>query len=179
MHVVIVLMVFQTIVFMTTLLVLAFQERQQVKALRFDAYARCQADYCTLIRMLAENQSLHSIYDTMIEASPGRWKWEKYDPKEKQVYNFLELNLELLERVYVLRHERWIDEETWQHWDAWLQDLASVPLLEDVWRDNAGMFDSLFMRRVRELLGPPRAQPQILDRRARDAAQQRGGPDRP
>jgi len=137
-------MTIQTAVFTATLIVLIFQVRAQVHAIRADLYARCQADYSSLIRMLVQQGELQTVYDDLAKLYPNNWNWTKYDTRQKVLYNYIELNYELFERVFFLWKNRWIDEETWNNWEVWLDELCDHPIFLDVARDNKGMFGTEF-----------------------------------
>lgn len=152
---ILIVMILQTLIFAGSLVFLAIQVRSQVSATRTEVYNRCWSDYSSLVRMLVANPSLQSIYDDLSEKHKDKWKWPSYTAREKTLYNYFELIYELFERVYFLAEDRWIDSETWSHWNAWLSEVCEHPLFEDVAHDNEGMFAKEFQefvfRRIKEL----------------------------
>jgi hypothetical protein len=68
------------------------------------------------------------------------------------VYAYLEILYELFERVFVTWKQHVIPEVEWWQWEAWFADVSGHPLLWDVYRDNAGMFDPDFEAFVRSQL---------------------------
>ncbi len=143
---ILIVMIIQTLIFTGSLVFLAIQVRHQVSALRTEVYNRCWSDYSSLVRMLVTNPSLQGLYDDL--ASGHEWKWPQYSDREKTLYNYFELIYELFERVYFLAKRKWIDSETWSHWDAWLSEVCEHPLFEDVARDNESMFAKEFQEYV-------------------------------
>ena len=145
---IIIVMIVQTIVFTATVIVLILQARAQVLAVRADLYARCQADYSSLIRMLVQQGELQAIYDDLSKSKPTQWNWPNYDTRQKTMYNYIELNYELFERIFYLWKRGWIDNETWSNWETWLDDLCDHPIFLDVVKDNKGMFGAEFEKYI-------------------------------
>ena len=54
----------------------------------------------------------------------------------------------LLERVFILRQKKWIDEAAWQEWAPWLVNLARNPVFVHVHTISRGMFDASFQEHV-------------------------------
>jgi hypothetical protein len=48
--------------------------------------------------------------------------------------------------------KKWIDEETWEQWAAWLKDLARHPKFELVHTRMRGQFDKRFEEHVSKIL---------------------------
>jgi len=142
-----------TIVLVLTLVVLIWQVKAQIRALKQDAYQRCQSDYSSIIRLLVENPELTKIYDDLSKTGvAGPSNWVRYSTDDKRLYNYLELNYELFERVYLLRLDKWIDDSTWAQWNTWLKELAKHPLFKDIYEDNRNMFDKRFQDYIDRLL---------------------------
>jgi len=152
MNPILIVMIAQTIVYAGTLIVLILQVRAQVLAIRASQYANCQADYSSLIRMLVQQGELQSIYDDLCKSRPDfkDWKWSRYSKRQKTLYNYIELNYELFERVFYLHKNKWIDDETWANWETWLNELCTHPIFSDVMKDNEEMFGSEFERFINE-----------------------------
>jgi len=140
----------QALVYAGTIGVLIWQIRVQTRALRDAEYAKCSSDYSALIRMMIEQPALQSIYDDLAKIEPLDAKWLNYNPGQKLLFNYIELNFELFERVYYLR--KWIDDETWSCWEKWLQYLSRHPIFDDVRCGNMGMFGQDFERYVKDLI---------------------------
>ncbi|MDO9027814.1 MAG: hypothetical protein Q7U68_03010 [Candidatus Roizmanbacteria bacterium] len=143
---ILILMIAQTVIYTGTLIVLIFQVRAQVTAIRAEQYSKCQVDYSSLIRMLVQQNQLQSIYDDMEKVSPitANSHWKEYNEREKAIYNYMELNYELFERVYYLWKDKWIDNETWSNWEVWLDYLSKHPIFLHVMKDNQRMFGAEF-----------------------------------
>jgi len=91
-----------------------------------------------------------------IESSEAGWLteagWLRYDSRQKRLFNYIELNFELFERVYYLWQKKWIDAETWSYWEKWLEYLSIHPIFDDFRRSNKGMFREEFERYVDRLI---------------------------
>ena len=141
----------QTAVLAITLIVFSIQVRGERKATQLDAYSRCQSDYSSVIRMLVEKPELSEFYDEM--QSQTKEEWEKLSAKEKMIYNYLELNYELMERVYILRYKnKWIDDEDWKMWDEWLRYLCKHRIFAIFHTDAKGMFNPSFQNYIDTIL---------------------------
>ena len=147
-----IILITQTAIFTLTLIVLIIQVRKQVLATRLEVYSKCEADYSSLLRMLTQQGQLRTIYDDLVKMEPGTWKWETYSDREKILYNYFELNYELVERVFVLAEMGWIESETWKEWEVWLTEVCQHPIFRDVVEDTAGMFYSEFEKYINEKL---------------------------
>jgi len=102
--------------------------------------------------MMVEQPALQTIYDDLAKIEPSEAGWLKCESRQKLLFNSIELNFELFERVYYLWQEKWIDAETWSCWEKWLQYLSRHPIFDDVRRSNRGMFGEDFARYVDRLI---------------------------
>ena len=126
--------------------------RIQTEAIQHAEYARCASDYSALIRMLVENPSLHTIYDDLAQIAPRGTGWLNYNAQQKLLFNYIELNFELFERLYYLWQKKWIADETWSCSEKWLEFLSRHPIFADVKRGNAGMFGEDFEKYIESLM---------------------------
>jgi len=58
----------------------------------------------------------------------------------------------IIEEAFLLYTKRWIDEETWRQWAAWLKDLAKHPRFVQIHGRMRGQFDKRFEDYVSEVL---------------------------
>jgi hypothetical protein len=58
----------------------------------------------------------------------------------------------IIEEAFLLYTKRWIDEETWRQWAAWLKDLAKHPRFIQAHRRIQGQFDKRFEDYVSKVL---------------------------
>jgi hypothetical protein len=165
----------QALIYLVTLVVLIVQARilirqtkSQERAVRLQTeaiyhaeYARCESDYSALIRMMVEQPALQTIYDDLAKIGPSEAGWLQYDSRHKLLFNYIELNYDLFERIYYLWQGKWIDAATWSTWEQWLQYLARHPVFTDVRRGNRGMFGEDFERYVDHLVGERQTDTQL------------------
>ena len=147
---VLVVMIAQTVVFTITLFILNRQVAAQVSAVRWNVYSKCSEDYSALIRMLVEKGDLQTIYDDLDNLVPDQSNWSKYSKRQRTLYNYMELNYELFDRVFHLKTMGWIDKEMWGYWEKWLTLLSVHPIFKDVAEDCQGMFQKEFEKYVAE-----------------------------
>ncbi len=102
---------------------------------------------------MVEQPALQTIYDDIAKIEPSEAGWQKYDSRQKLLFNYIELNYELFERVYYLWQMEWIDAETWSCWEKWLQYLSRHPIFDDVRCGNSEMFGKDFETYVDRLIG--------------------------
>lgn len=50
----------------------------------------------------------------------------------------------IIEEAFLFYVKKWIDEETWGQWAAWLKDLARHPRFDLIHRRMRGQFDKRF-----------------------------------
>jgi hypothetical protein len=151
-------MVLQVLVYLITVVMLIRQFRiqtqqvnLQIKTIQKNQYAKCQSDYSALLRMAVENGFLQSVYDDIFISTPKKesHKWHGYNERERAIFNYFELNYELFERLFYLWKERAIDDETWKHWENWLDRLIVHPIFRDMVHETRDLFGDEFEQVVR------------------------------
>ena len=65
-------------------------------------------------------------------------------PQEAAIYNHLLIAYGILEEAFSLYDKKWIDNETWEQWSAWLRVLLENPQFVLIHRSTSGMFDKGF-----------------------------------
>jgi predicted RNA polymerase sigma factor len=58
----------------------------------------------------------------------------------------------IVEEAFLLYAKKWIDEETWGQWAAWLKDLTKHPRFDLIHRRMRGQFDRRFQDYVSKVL---------------------------
>jgi len=128
--------------------------RLQTEAMRQAEYLRCQIDFTETMRLMIQAGLHKPIYDNLLRAGSAFAGWANYTYDEKQCYAYIEMIYELFERVFVIWKDRWIPDDEWQRWEAWMLDVIRHPLFSDVHRDNLGMFDPRFEKYIQDHLPP-------------------------
>jgi hypothetical protein len=145
--------VVQTVVITLTLAVFIFQFRSQEKSIRESAVQNVMGRYTDYVRMLVERPELARLLDfTQLGSGPDGVPFEKLSPEDEAVYVYLMLGYGLFEEVYSLYKKKWMDEETWQQWSAFLERIAGHPLFKRVHKATTGTFDKDFQDLVSKLL---------------------------
>jgi len=151
---IIVASVVQTVVITMTLLVFIFQFRSQEKSIRESAVANVMGRYTDYIRMLVEKPELASAlldFQERRRATKDR-PFEKLTPDEEATFAYLLLGYGIFEEIYSLHKKKWMDEDTWQQWAAFLERMVAHPLFRRVHNMTSGTFDSDFQDFVSKLV---------------------------
>jgi hypothetical protein len=141
----------QTIVLTLTLVIFIFSFRSQDKAIKEQAYQKVMDDYSDAMRMLSERPELYSFQVELFNRRQlGTEK--SYSREELVVRNFCIFLYGFFERVYALYRRKWIDEETWTQWAAFLKVVAAHPVFRDVHQSSREMWDQPFVDYVASIL---------------------------
>jgi len=144
----------QTVVLTLTLVIFIFTLRSQNKAIKEQAYQKVMDDYGDSMRMLSERPELHAFQLELFNANrrtPGQ-EQKSYTREEMVIRNYVIMLYGFFERVHLLYRRKWIDEETWRQWAAFLQVVALHPVFRDVHQSSGEMFDKPFVDYVASLL---------------------------
>jgi hypothetical protein len=112
--------------------------------------------YTDYVRMLVERPELANILGTargQIEGSAA----EKLSPEEETTYAYLLLGYGIFEEVYSLYKKKWMDEDTWQQWSAFLERMVKHPLFKRVHNMASGTFDRDFQEFVSKMVQDSKA----------------------
>lgn len=130
--------VVQTVVISVTLFVFILQFRSQERAVREASYQGLMGRYNDFISTLVEKPELaRGIMENLGEA-------KEISKEEGSVYAHLLLAYGIVEEAYLLYKKKWIDEETWRGWSAWLEGLATRPEFQKIHSVASGTFDKGF-----------------------------------
>jgi uncharacterized membrane protein SirB2 len=144
----------QTVVLTLTLFIFIFSFRSQNKAIKEQAYQKVMDDYGDAMRMLSERPELYAFQLDLFNASrrtPER-EQKSYTRDEMVIRNYVVMLYGFFERVFFLYRRKWIDEETWRQWGAFLELVALHPVFRDVHQSSGEMFDKPFVDYVASLL---------------------------
>ena len=71
---------------------------------------------------------------------------------EATVYAHLLVAYGIVEEAFLLYAKKWIDEDTWQQWSAWLVALSEAPQFKRIHERTSGTFDKRFEDHVSKTL---------------------------
>ncbi len=144
----------QTVVLTLTLVIFIFTLRSQNKAIKEQAYQKVMDDYGDSMRMPSERPELHAFQLELFNANrrtPGQ-EQKSYTREEMVIRNYVIMLYGFFERVHHLYRRKWIDEETWKQWAAFLQVVALHPVFREVHQSSGEMFDKPFVDYVTSIL---------------------------
>ncbi len=146
--------VVQTIVLTLTLVIFILTFRSQNQAIKEQAYGKILDDYSSAMRMLVETPELHAFQQELFIANRPRLGREQksYSREEMVIRNYVIMLYGFFERVFFLYRRKWIDEDTWKQWSAFLEVIAVHPVFQDVHLSSREMFDKPFVDYVATLL---------------------------
>ena len=142
----------QTAVLTLTLVIFIMSFRTQNKANKEAAYQKVLDDYTDAFRMLVEKPELAKLQSEMARAALPGSNTASLSPEDMTARNYLMLLYGLFERTHLLYRRKWIDQETWNQWSAFLEVVAKHPLFKDVHRTGEEMYDKPFMDYVSNIL---------------------------
>lgn len=64
--------------------------------------------------------------------------------EDASVYSHLLLTYGIIEEAFLLHTKKWIDDDEWQGWSAFLEGLSAHPMFLTIRRLAAGTFDKRF-----------------------------------
>jgi len=127
------------------MLVFILSFRSQNMAIKDAAYQKALDDYTASITMLVEKPELGKLVDEMGRGRLGGGQKASTETAEaRALFGYMLLNYSLFERIYLLYARKWIDEDTWSQWHAWLRSMAMHPMFQEVHRRSQGTFDKAF-----------------------------------
>jgi hypothetical protein len=101
-------------------------------------------DYGDAMRMLSERPELYAFQLELFKTSgrPFGREQKSYSREEMVIRNYVIMLYGFFERIYFLYRRKWIDEDTWKQWAAFLEVVAAHPVFRDVHQASREMFDS-------------------------------------
>lgn len=151
-----------------SLLFVSFQVRlqrneveRQRNVLAFEVYQKLSMRYSDLLWMACEKPHLNSIWEPLeakrkaeLDSAQSREEWGAWrimDDPERESYRYTRLVLELLEQACEIRERRWIDDDTWNKWRAWMTIWKKTAYFVFVFPDSKPRFVPCFVRLLEEL----------------------------
>jgi hypothetical protein len=144
----------QTAVLTLTLVIFILSFRSQNKAIQEQAYQKVMDDYGDAMRMLSERPELYPFQLELFSRSqrPLGREQKTYTREELIIRNYVIMMYGFFERVYSLYRRKWIDEDTWKQWAAFLEIVAVHPVFRDVHLYSGEMWDKPFVDYVETIL---------------------------
>ena len=139
----------QTTVITLTLLVFIFQFRSQERAIKESSYQNLMGRYNDFMMIQADRPELNKLLRDQLHDRNSNTKMES---EEASVIVNLLIAYGIIEEAFLLYAKKWIDEETWEQWAAWLRDLTKHPRFDLMHRRMKGQFDKRFQDYVSKIL---------------------------
>jgi hypothetical protein len=139
----------QTVVITLTLLVFIFQFRSQERAIKESSYQNLMGRYNDFMMIQAEKPELSKLLRDQLHDRNSNMKMES---EEASVIVNLLIAYGIIEEAFLLYARKWIDEETWGQWAAWLRDLTKHPRFDLIHQRMQGQFDRRFQDYVSKVL---------------------------
>jgi len=107
------------------------------------------------MRMLSERPELYAFQLELFSRSqlPLGREQKSYSREEMVIRNYVIMLYGFFERVHFLYRRKWIDEDTWRQWAAFLEVVAAHPVFREVHQSSREMFDKPFQDYVSGILG--------------------------
>ncbi len=132
----------QTIVITITLVVFILQFRSQEKAIHESSYQNLMGRYNDVVMLQASRDKPSQILiNRMARLSKGN---TQITPEDAELVGHLLVIYGILEEAFILHKRKWIDDETWGQWAAWLSAMAEIPQFMAIHDSSQGMFDKGF-----------------------------------
>lgn len=146
--------VVQTVVISLTLLVFIFQFRSQERAIKESAVANVMGRYTDYIGMLVERPELAKLldFDEAMRPLEEEGTLQKMSQEEQTLTAYLLLGYGIFEEVFSLHKKKWMDDETWSQWSAFLKRMTKQPAFRRIHRGTGGTFDKDFQDYVSKLI---------------------------
>jgi hypothetical protein len=138
----------QTVVITLTLLVFIFQFRSEERAIKESSYQNLMGRYNDFMMVQAEKPELSKLLRDWL----SRDTKTKIAAEDVSIIANLLIAYGIVEEAFLLYTKKWIDEETWEQWAAWLRDLTKRPGFDLMHRRMKGQFDKRFQDYVSKVL---------------------------
>jgi len=139
----------QTVVITLTLLIFIFQFRSQERAIKESSYQNLMGRYNDFMMMQAEKPELNKLLRDQLQNQNTETKIAADDIS---VITNLLIAYGIIEEAFLLYAKKWIDEETWGQWAAWLRDLTKHPRFQLIHQRMSGQFDKRFQDYVSKVM---------------------------
>ncbi len=144
----------QAAVVTLTLVVFILSFRSQNKAIQEQAYQKALDDYGDIMKMMAEKPELYRFQTELFDIV-GRDRGveqQRVSREDMIIRNHVLLMYGFFERLYALYRRKWIDEDTWKQWAAFLELMTNHPVFKNVHETSKEMWDKPFVDYVTDVL---------------------------
>lgn len=144
----------QTAVLTLTLLIFVMSFRSQEKSIREQAYQNVMDDYGDIMRRLSETPELYKFQIDLFKTigRPLSSSQTELSREDLIIRNYVIGMYGFFERLHALYRRKWIDQETWRQWAAFLNLMARSPVFKDVHRSSSEMWDKPFVDYVDDII---------------------------
>jgi len=127
-------MIIQTVVITITLAIFVLQFRSQELAIHEASYQGLMGRYNDFLTSIVQNPAT------------GRFLLDNdaISPEESSLYGHLLVAYGIIEEAYLLRVKKWITEDEWKQWSAFLGALMARPQMKAIVERSRGTFDRRF-----------------------------------
>lgn len=146
--------ILQTIVLSATLMIFILSFRSQDKAIHEQAYQKVMDDYSDLMKGLSEKPELYRFQVELFSKSrrPLAQSRKELTREELVIRNYVIGLYGFFERLHSLFRRKWIDEDTWKQWAAFLELVCAHPVFQEVHHLSTDMWDKPFVDYVDAIL---------------------------
>jgi hypothetical protein len=138
----------QTAVITLTLLVFIFQFRSEERAIKESSYQNLMGRYNDFMMVQAEKPEQSMLLRDWL----SRDTETKIAHEDVSAITNLLIAYGIVEEAFLLYAKKWIDEETWGQWAAWLRSLSKHPHFDQIHQRMKGQFDKRFQDYVSKIL---------------------------
>lgn len=144
----------QTIVLTATLIIFILSFRSQDKAIKEQAYQKVMDDYGEVMKSLSEKPELYKFQIELFNRSQRPLAQARKDitREELVIRNYVIGLYGFFERLFSLYRRKWIDQDTWRQWAAFLEIIAAHPVFQEVHHLSSEMWDKPFVDFVDAIL---------------------------
>lgn len=155
----------QTVVLTLTLIIFTLSFRSQDKAIKEQAYQKVMDDYGEVMRSLSEKPELYAFQVELFNRSrrPLARNIKEMTREEMVIRNHVIGLYGFFERINALYRRKWIDEETWKQWAAFLEVIAAHPLFQEIHHLSPEMWDKPFVDYVDGVLDRMHQKEQVAE----------------
>ena len=144
----------QTAVITVTLIVFILQFRSQEKSIKEASYQGLMGRYNDFIGVLVEKPELTQLMMGQMIADPSKGM----SREDAEVFAHLMVAYGIIEEAYSLYVKKWIDEDNWLQWSAWLEIMCKHPLFPQMVKATSGTFDPRFEEYVSKSMQKQRSE---------------------
>jgi len=143
----------QTAVVTLTLVIFILSFRSQNKSIQEQAYQKVMDDYGDVMRRMSDVPELYRFQLELFDRAQLGGPDSKTPTREDMVIrNYVVEMYGFFERLHALYRRKWIDDDTWKQWAAFLELISRHPVFQAVHRSSGEMWDKPFVDYVSKIL---------------------------